>query len=77
MLTISHTARMHRTTIEIDEKKLARARRVLGTKGIKDTLEKALDEVLAMELRKKAAARLVALDGTDVADADVMKDAWR
>jgi Arc/MetJ family transcription regulator len=68
---------MHRTTIEIDEKKLARARRVLGTKGIKDTLERALDEVLAMELRKKAVARLVTLDGTDLADDEVMKTAWR
>lgn len=68
---------MHRTTIEIDDKKLSRARRILGTKGIKDTLEKALDEVLAMEVRKKAVARLIALDGTDLADESVMKDAWR
>jgi Arc/MetJ family transcription regulator len=68
---------MHRTTIEIDDKKLARARRILGTKGIKDTLEKALDEVLAMEVRKKAVARLIALEGTDLADAEVMAGAWR
>jgi Arc/MetJ family transcription regulator len=68
---------MHRTTIEIDEKKLSRARRILGTKGIKDTLEKALDEVLAMEVRKKAVARLIALEGIDLADADVMDGAWR
>lgn len=68
---------MHRTTIEIDEKKLSRARRILGTKGIKDTLEKALDEVLAMEVRKKAVARLIALEGTDLADPDVMDGAWR
>ncbi len=68
---------MHRTTIEIDDKKLSRARRILGTKGIKDTLEKALDEVLAMEVRKKAVARLMSLDGTDLADPEVMDGAWR
>ena len=68
---------MRRMTIEIDEKKLARARRVLGTKGIKDTLEKALDEVLAMELRKNAVDRLIRLEGSDLADGEVMRDAWR
>ncbi|MEP6863205.1 MAG: type II toxin-antitoxin system VapB family antitoxin [Deltaproteobacteria bacterium] len=58
-------------------KKLAKVRRVLGTTGIKDTVERAFDEILAMEVRKRAVARLVSQEGLDLADADVMATAWR
>lgn len=68
---------MHRTTLVLDVKKLAKVRRVLGTTGIKDTVERAFDEILAMEVRKRAVARLVSQEGLDLADADVMATAWR
>ena len=67
----------HRTTIELDQKKLARVRRVLGTKGIKETVERAFDEILAMELRKRHAERLIRQEGIDLNDEDVMAAAWR
>jgi Arc/MetJ family transcription regulator len=67
----------HRTTIELDQKKLARVRRVLGTRGIKETVERAFDEILAMELRKRHAERLIRQDGIDLGDEDVMATAWR
>ena len=68
---------MHRTTLEIDERKLAKARRVLGTKGIKDTIERALDEVIAYEARRKAVERLRTMDGLELNDPGVMATAWR
>ena len=67
---------MHRTTIVLDQKKLAKVRRLLGTTGIKDTVEKAFDELLAMELRKRAVERLIKHDGLELTD-DVAADAWR
>lgn len=68
---------VHRTTIVLDQKKLARVRRVLGTRGIKETVERAFDEILAMELRKRHAERLIRQDGIDIGDEDVMAAAWR
>ena len=68
---------MHRTTIVLDQKKLAKVRRVLGTTGIKETVERAFDEILAMELRKRAVERLIKMDGIDLADEKLMARAWR
>lgn len=68
---------MHRTTIVLDEQKLAKVRRLLGTKGIKDTVERALDEVLAVEQRRQAFERLRTLKGLDLDDPAVMAGAWR
>lgn len=68
---------MHRTTLVLDEQKLAKARRLLGTKGIKDTIERALDEVLAAELRRQAFERLRTMNGLDLDDEDVTAQAWR
>jgi len=68
---------MHRTTLNLDEKKLAKARRVLGTKGIKDTIDRALDEVIAFEARRRAVEQLRTMDGLELDDPEVMASAWR
>jgi Bacterial antitoxin of type II TA system, VapB len=68
---------MHRTTLVIDQRKLARARRLLGTKGIKDTIERALDEVISYEARRRAAEQLRTMEGLDLDDPKVMARAWR
>lgn len=68
---------MHKTTLVIDERKLAKARRLLGTKGIRDTIERALDEVIAYEARRLAVEQLRTMDGLDLADREVMAKAWR
>ncbi len=54
-----------RTTIEIDDELLSRARKVLGTKGLKDTIEAALDEVVKAELRRQLVDRITRPDGLD------------
>jgi uncharacterized protein (DUF362 family) len=68
---------MHRTTLVLDKRKLAKARRVLRTKGIKDTVEAALDEVIAYEERRRAVEQLRNLEGLDLDDPKVMIQAWR
>lgn len=54
-----------RTTIEIDDELLGKAREVLGTKGLKDTVEAALDEVVKAALREDLIRRLQDPDGFD------------
>jgi hypothetical protein len=68
---------MHRTTLVLDQRKLAKARKLLGTKGIKDTVERALDEVIAYAARAKAVDQLRTMDGLDLDDPKVTARAWR
>jgi Arc/MetJ family transcription regulator len=56
---------MRRTSLEIDEERLARAQRALGTTGIKDTIDRALDEVHRAELRRRLAERIRSGKGID------------
>jgi Arc/MetJ family transcription regulator len=56
---------MRRTSLEIDERQLERAQRVLGTKGVKDTIDRALDEVLRADLRRRLAERVRTGEGVD------------
>jgi len=56
---------MRRTSVEIDERQLDRAQRVLGTVGIKDTIDRALDEVIRADLRRRLAERLKSGKGID------------
>ena len=56
---------MRRTSLEIDEARLEQAQRVLGTTGIKDTIDRALDEVIRAELRRRLADRIRSGEGID------------
>lgn len=56
---------MRRTSVEIDEERLARAQRALGTTGIKDTIDRALDEVYRAELRRHLSERIRSGKGID------------
>jgi len=69
---------MHKTTVLIDDKKIARVRKLLGTKGIRDTLEGALDEVIAIRARSRAIEQLRTMEGLDEdVLRNVRKEAWR
>jgi len=54
-----------RTSIEIDDEKLGRVQGVLGTSGLRDTVEAAFDEVLRSALRRRLADRLRTGEGID------------
>ena len=59
---------MRRTSLEIDEHQLAQAQRALGTSGVKDTIELALNEAIRVALRRRLAARIRSGEGIDRGD---------
>jgi Arc/MetJ family transcription regulator len=69
---------MRRTSIELDEEQLTRAQRVLGTTGVKDTIERAFDQVLRADLRRRLAERIRTGEGIDRGD-EVLDESrrWR
>ena len=68
---------MHKTTLWVDDRKLKRAGKLLGTKGIRETIDRALDEVMAIHARRRLVDRLRQMNGLDLDDPDVMAGAWR
>ena len=68
---------MRKTTLELDEELFARAQRVLGTRGLKATVARAFEEVLALDARRRASEQLQQMDGVDLDDPEVMASAWR
>lgn len=73
---VPRLAAMRKTTLLIDARKLEQARRVLGTTGIRDTVDRALDEVLALHARRRALEQFKAM-AWDLGDAKVMRGAWK
>ncbi len=56
---------MRRTSVELDEGRLEEVQKVLGTSGVKDTIERAFDEVLRADLRRRLADRIRSGQGID------------
>jgi len=71
---ISYIGCVRRTTLDIDEEMLAQAREILGTRGIKDTVDEALREVV----RREAGERLIAWlkENEDLRNPEIMDRAW-
>ena len=69
--------RRRKTSFEIDFEKLDRARSLLGTTTITDTVDAALDEVLSLERRRELVDLLFVEDVLDLEDAEIMSGAWR
>jgi hypothetical protein len=68
---------MRKTTVEIDQELYERARGVLGTRGLKATVQRAFEEVLAVDARRRALQQLRDLEGLDLDQLGVMASAWR
>jgi Arc/MetJ family transcription regulator len=68
---------MHKTTLEVDEILVQRASVILGTRGLKATVHRALEEVVAREARQRFVERLQHMQGLDLDQADLMAEAWR
>lgn len=64
---------VHKTTIELDPGLVARARKILGTNGFKDTIEAALREVIALDARFRAIADL---QSRDINSDELRDEAW-
>ena len=68
---------MTKRLIDIDDALLERAREVTGATTMKETVNSALLHTVKADLRLRHAQRLANLDGTDLADDDIMAAAWR
>jgi len=77
MTTATHPGR-RKTTIEIDIGLLSRAQEVLGTKGVKETVDKALEEVWRTHMRLRFLERLRTREGVDIGPAmlDETRAGW-
>ena len=67
---------MSKTSVDIDSDLLEQARSLLGTSSIRETIHHALREIVWAETRRQEVAALVAMDGLDLADREIMKNAW-
>lgn len=54
-----------RTTLDVDDDLLGQAQHVLGTRGLKATVDAAFREVIRRSLRERLAARIDSGDGID------------
>lgn len=68
---------MRKTTLEFDDDLFERTRAILGTRGLKATVQRAFEEVLAMEARRQAIEQLRGMEGLELDCPDVMAEAWR
>jgi Arc/MetJ family transcription regulator len=68
---------MTKRLVDIDDDLLERAQEVLGSRTIKETVNRALDETVRLELRRRLIDRLSRMEGLDLDDPEVMKGAWR
>ena len=68
---------MPKTTIELDERLVAQAAEALGTRGLKATVQRALEEAVARRLRQELLEQLSRMEGLDLDDPEVMARAWR
>jgi Arc/MetJ family transcription regulator len=63
--------------IDVDDELLAEAQKRFGAKTIKETVNRALDEYIKLELRRDHIDQHINIDGLDLDDPEVIKGAWR
>lgn len=68
---------MSKTTVEVDDGKVKEVKAVLGTRTLRDTIDRAFDSVLATQARQRLIARLRRMEGLQLDDPAVMERAWR
>ena len=68
---------MTKRLIDIDDDLLEEVRGLTGASTMKETVNGALQHVVDFDLRLKHVRRLLTLEGTDLADEQLMRDAWR
>lgn len=77
MMTMRYPGRMTKRLIDVDDKKLETVRALLGTTTLKATVDAALDEVLALDLRRRTLLAERGVELADLADPEARQAAWR
>jgi Arc/MetJ family transcription regulator len=67
---------MTKRLIDVDEEKLEAVRTLLGTATLKATVDAALDEVLALERRRRALLAERGVEAVDLSDPETRRAAW-
>ena len=73
---VRYTDSVRKTTLVVDDALVERAQEILGTRGLKATVDRALLEVIELDARR-AIAQLQIMDGLDLDRGNVMAEAWR
>ena len=68
---------MKKTTLEYDEDLFDRVRNELGTKGLKQTVQRAFEEIIRARATEAHIRRLQTMEGLDLDKPEVMAQAWR
>ena len=68
---------MTKRLVDIDDDLLAEARVLTGATTMKEAVNAALQQLIDSELRRRHLRRLESGKGTDLADDEVMRGAWR
>lgn len=68
---------MSKTTLEVDDAKVEMAKSILGTKTLRETVDRALDAVLVRSARHSTVERLRSMTGLDLDKPEVLDAAWR
>jgi hypothetical protein len=66
-----------KTSFEVDFAKVERAKALLGTSTLTETVDAALGEVIRLHDRRRLVEMLFTPGVLDLDDADVMRSAWR
>ena len=66
-----------KTSVEINEELLDSVRRFLATSTVKETVERAFQEIVRREARREEIESLRTMRGMDLNDPEVMAGAWR
>ena len=76
-VTVGMLRFMTERLIDVDDALLEQVRVITGADTMKETVNAALRRTVEAELRMRHVRRLADLDGTDLADDEVMAAAWR
>lgn len=68
---------MSKTTLEVDDAKVEMAKSILGTKTLRETVDRALEAVLVQAARQSTIERLRSMNGLDLDKPEVLDAAWR
>jgi len=71
------TTERRKTSFEVDFAKVESAKEVLGTRTLTDTVDRALDEVIQLQQRRRLVDLLFTPGRLQLDDPDVMAAAWR
>jgi hypothetical protein len=66
-----------KTSFEVDFAKVERVKKLLGTATLTDTVDAALDEVIALQRRRELVDLLFTSERVELDNAEVMAGAWR